>query len=81
LAKKEKFIVEKQRLETNEVPEDQKAENENKLGTIDKQLVKLENPRPFHYSHQGSLAYIGSERAIADLPFMNGTVGLVSLPE
>ncbi|KAG5651896.1 hypothetical protein H0H81_006977 [Sphagnurus paluster] len=34
--------------------------------------VKL---RPFHYSHQGSLAYIGSEKAIADLPFMNGNVG------
>ncbi|KAG6911015.1 hypothetical protein DXG01_005430 [Tephrocybe rancida] len=33
--------------------------------------VKL---RPFHYSHQGSLAYIGSEKAIADLPFMNGNV-------
>lgn len=28
--------------------------------------------RPFHYSHQGSLAYIGSDKAIADLPFMNG---------
>ncbi|KAG5350541.1 hypothetical protein C0989_010520, partial [Termitomyces sp. Mn162] len=33
--------------------------------------VKL---RPFHYSHQGSLAYIGSEKAIADLPFMNGNI-------
>ncbi|KAJ7575321.1 hypothetical protein C8J56DRAFT_1119709 [Mycena floridula] len=28
--------------------------------------------RSFHYSHQGSLAYIRSEKAIADLPFMNG---------
>ncbi|KAL1741333.1 hypothetical protein HDZ31DRAFT_76258 [Schizophyllum fasciatum] len=33
------------------------------------QKVKI---RPFSYSHQGSLAYIGSEKAIADLPFMNG---------
>ncbi|KAF5309014.1 hypothetical protein D9619_013565 [Psilocybe cf. subviscida] len=32
------------------------------------QKVKL---RPFHYSHQGSLAYIGSDKAIADLPFMH----------
>ncbi|KIJ62223.1 hypothetical protein HYDPIDRAFT_30491 [Hydnomerulius pinastri MD-312] len=24
--------------------------------------------KPFHYSHQGSLAYIGSDKAIADLP-------------
>ncbi|KIL55473.1 hypothetical protein M378DRAFT_1042451, partial [Amanita muscaria Koide BX008] len=39
--------------------------------------VKL---RPFHYSHQGSLAYqIGN--AIADLPFMNGNMsGLTAFP-
>jgi NADH:ubiquinone reductase (non-electrogenic) len=74
LAKKENFFVEKQLLETTQVPEDQKAEVKRKLGVIGTQLEKLENPRPFHYSHQGSLAYIGSEKAIADLPFMNGTV-------
>ena len=74
LAKKEDLLVEKQLLKTAEVPEDQKVEVKNKLGVIDTQLEKLENPRPFHYSHQGSLAYIGSEKAIADLPFMNGTV-------
>ncbi|KAK0186541.1 pyridine nucleotide-disulfide oxidoreductase-domain-containing protein [Armillaria mellea] len=34
-------------------------------------MVKL---RPFHYSHQGSLAYIGSDKAIADLPFLNGNI-------
>ncbi|KAH7105374.1 NADH dehydrogenase [Auriculariales sp. MPI-PUGE-AT-0066] len=27
---------------------------------------------PFHYSHQGSLAYIGSDKAISDLPFWGG---------
>mgnify|MGYP001172642561 FL=1 len=33
-----------------------------------KKLVKLENSlEPFKYNHQGSLAYIGSERAVADL--------------
>lgn len=73
LAEKENLIVEKQGLESTQVTEDQKAEISSKLGAIEKQLQKLENPRPFHYSHQGSLAYIGSERAIADLPFMNGT--------
>lgn len=36
-----------------------------------KQLTKAKR-RQFEYSHQGSLAYIGSEKAIADLPFMNG---------
>ena len=80
LAKKENLLVEKQHLETTEVPEDKKAEVTNKLGTIGKQLEKLENPRAFHYSHQGSLAYIGSEKAIADLPFMNGTVSILFIP-
>lgn len=38
-----------------------------------RQLSKIKL-RPFDYSHQGTLAYIGSEKAIADLPFMNGNV-------
>ncbi|KAL0071083.1 NADH:ubiquinone oxidoreductase [Marasmius tenuissimus] len=37
------------------------------------QLAKIKL-RPFHYSHQGSLAYIGSDKAIADLPFANGNI-------
>lgn len=37
-----------------------------------KRLNKALDLPPFHYSHQGSLAYIGSEKAIADLPFFNG---------
>ena len=47
--------------------------------SLEKQLSKAENLRPFHYSHQGSLAYIGSEKAIADLEFFHHKVGL-SLP-
>ncbi|KAH8996223.1 FAD/NAD-P-binding domain-containing protein [Lactarius akahatsu] len=39
--------------------------------SLEKQLKKAENLRPFHYSHQGSLAYIGSEKAIADLEFFH----------
>ncbi|KAI0251025.1 FAD/NAD-P-binding domain-containing protein [Lactifluus subvellereus] len=39
--------------------------------SLEKQLAKIENLRPFHYSHQGSLAYIGSEKAIADLEFFH----------
>ncbi|KAF7303774.1 Mitochondrial external NADH dehydrogenase [Mycena indigotica] len=30
--------------------------------------------RPFTYSHQGTLAYIGSDKAIADLPLLNGSL-------
>lgn len=43
---------------------------------LEKQMAKLKL-RPFHYSHQGSLAYIGSDKAIADLPFLNGNVRFV----
>jgi len=43
------------------------------IESLEKQLAKIESPnlRPFHYSHQGSLAYIGSEKAIADLEFFH----------
>jgi NADH:ubiquinone reductase (non-electrogenic) len=34
-----------------------------------KQLSRIKLIKPFEYSHQGSLAYIGSDKAIADLPF------------
>ncbi|KAI7835036.1 pyridine nucleotide-disulfide oxidoreductase-domain-containing protein [Kickxella alabastrina] len=34
----------------------------------------IEKSRPFKYSSQGSLAYIGSEKAIADLPFFNRNI-------
>ncbi|RUS35221.1 hypothetical protein BC938DRAFT_474072 [Jimgerdemannia flammicorona] len=43
----------------------------------DKQIRKinrLKDIKPFHYSHQGSLAYIGSEKAIADLPLFHGNI-------
>lgn len=47
---------------------------------LEKQLNKAENLRPFHYSHQGSLAYIGSEKAIADLEFFHHKVRLSLSP-
>ncbi|KAL7422688.1 NADH:ubiquinone oxidoreductase [Cryptotrichosporon argae] len=51
-------------------------------GTVDPQQVEAAVKKlnraskivPFHYSHQGSLAYIGSEKAIADLPFYQNNV-------
>ncbi|KAG8957931.1 NADH:ubiquinone oxidoreductase, partial [Tulasnella sp. 425] len=45
--------------------------NAEEIESIVKQLNKASKLRPFHYSHQGSLAYISSDKAIADLPFMN----------
>jgi NADH:ubiquinone reductase (non-electrogenic) len=49
-------------------------ETEREIEGVVKQINKASKLRPFHYSHQGSLAYIGSEKAIADLPFLNGNV-------
>ncbi|KAF5391022.1 hypothetical protein D9757_003932 [Collybiopsis confluens] len=39
-----------------------------------KKMISNVKIRPFHYSHQGSLAYIGSDKAIADLPLANGNI-------
>ncbi|EAU86695.2 NADH dehydrogenase [Coprinopsis cinerea okayama7 len=74
LAKKDSIEQRLKKLEEIQVEdpaEKEKLEKEAKL--LQSQLAKVK-PRAFQYSHQGSLAYIGSERAIADLPFMNGNV-------
>ncbi|TCD61384.1 NADH:ubiquinone oxidoreductase [Steccherinum ochraceum] len=42
--------------------------------SLAKQLDKVSKLKPFQYSHQGSLAYIGNEKAIADLPFSSGNL-------
>ncbi|CAE6441098.1 unnamed protein product [Rhizoctonia solani] len=47
-------------------------ETEREIESVVKQINKASKLRPFQYSHQGSLAYIGSDKAIADLPFLNG---------
>ncbi|RKF57069.1 External alternative NADH-ubiquinone oxidoreductase, mitochondrial [Erysiphe neolycopersici] len=38
----------------------------------EKQLRRVKDIKPFNYTHQGSLAYIGSERAVADISWFNG---------
>jgi NADH:ubiquinone reductase (non-electrogenic) len=42
------------------------------LEDLQKQLRRVRDIKPFHYTHQGSLAYIGSERAVADVTWYNG---------
>ena len=39
-----------------------------------KQLKRVKQIGPFKYSHQGSLAYIGSERAVADVSWLSGNI-------
>lgn len=51
------------------------------LANIFENLARIEEGQnkkiaPFEYTHQGSLAYIGSDKAIADLPFLNGNVSV-----
>ncbi|XAO22159.1 hypothetical protein I312_100925 [Cryptococcus bacillisporus CA1280] len=44
------------------------------IESLTKKINRASKITPFHYSHQGSLAYIGSEKAIADLRLFNGNV-------
>lgn len=39
-----------------------------------KQLRRIKQMGPFQYSHQGSLAYIGKERAVADISWLSGNI-------
>lgn len=39
---------------------------------LQKRLRRVKQIGPFEYSHQGSLAYIGSEKAVADLSWYTG---------
>ena len=41
---------------------------------LQKQLRRVKQMGPFEYSHQGSLAYIGSEKAVADISWLSGNV-------
>jgi NADH:ubiquinone reductase (non-electrogenic) len=63
LAKRDAAIAELEQLKTSTAATD--------AATVEaavKKVTKLSKIRPFQYSHQGSLAYIGSDKAIADLP-------------
>ncbi|KAI6091927.1 FAD/NAD(P)-binding domain-containing protein [Hypoxylon rubiginosum] len=50
------------------------AEDSQEIAGLEKQLRRIKDIKPFHYSHQGSLAYIGSEKAVADVAWLNGNV-------
>ncbi|KAK3368133.1 pyridine nucleotide-disulfide oxidoreductase-domain-containing protein [Podospora didyma] len=50
------------------------AEVSREIEEYERQLRRIKDVKPFHYSHQGSLAYIGSEKAVADVSWFNGNV-------
>lgn len=79
MAKKDNLTADINRLETaypNLTLSEEKQKWEQDLNLVKKKLGKVK-VKPFQYSHQGSLAYIGSEKAIADLPFLNGNASLL----
>ena len=43
-----------------------------KIKDLQKRLRRVKQMGPFEYSHQGSLAYIGSEKAVADVSWLTG---------
>ena len=74
LARRDELAARVAALDATAAGAQPEAEAKAERAQLAKRLAKLEKVRPFKYSHQGSLAYIGSEKAIADLPFFNGNV-------
>ncbi|KAF3358415.1 hypothetical protein VDGD_09687 [Verticillium dahliae] len=50
------------------------AEAAREIEACERQLRRIKDVKPFHYTHQGSLAYIGSEKAVADVSWWNGNI-------
>ena len=75
LAKTETINNELATLSDNQAKEMDKEKRTAILGEIkslQKSLRRIKQIGPFEYSHQGSLAYIGSERAVADVSWLSG---------
>jgi len=50
------------------------AESAGEIEALEKKLRRVKDIKPFRYSHQGSMAYIGSEKAVADVSWWNGNL-------
>lgn len=82
MAKTEDFEKQLDALEEKRLTEpdaEQRSAIEAKMDNILKSLKKVKQLKPFEYSHQGSLAYIGNEKAIADVSIFNGNLASVHL--
>ncbi|CAN9476922.1 unnamed protein product [Alternaria alternata] len=44
------------------------------IKALQQRLRRIKSIGPFEYSHQGSLAYIGSEKAVADISWFSGNI-------
>ncbi|SPO02884.1 probable NDE1 - mitochondrial cytosolically directed NADH dehydrogenase [Cephalotrichum gorgonifer] len=58
----------------NMAPGGDSARTAEEIERCEKQLRRIKDVKPFHYSHQGSLAYIGSDRAVADVRWWNANL-------
>ena len=58
-------------VQASSKPDDRTAVFE-QIRQLQKQLRRIKQIGPFEYSHQGSLAYIGSEKAVADVSWLSG---------
>ena len=74
LAKSEAINVELARLSEAQAQAkpDDRTEILGEIKSLQKKLHRVKQVGPFEYSHQGSLAYIGSERAVADISWLSG---------
>lgn len=50
------------------------AEAAQEIEALERKLRKIRDVKPFKYTHQGSMAYIGSEKAVADVSWWNGNL-------
>ena len=50
------------------------ADAAQEIEALERQLKKIRDVKPFKYTHQGSMAYIGSEKAVADVSWWNGNL-------
>lgn len=55
-------------------PKEARDEIFQEIRELQKRLRRVKNIHPFQYSHQGSLAYIGSEKAVADISWLTGNI-------
>lgn len=53
---------------------DERNEILNLITERQKQLRRIKQVGPFQYTHQGSLAYIGAEKAVADVSWFSGNI-------
>ncbi|SJL09239.1 related to NDE1-mitochondrial cytosolically directed NADH dehydrogenase [Armillaria ostoyae] len=76
IAKKDALEAKLKNLQTKIGGVESEAEAKGLVDEVEnvKKQIDMVKLRPFNYSHQGSLAYIGSDKAIADLPFLNGNI-------